>query len=167
MDIFLEKIIKKKRDVIDNAIIYGSIIVAVFLVLLIIGIFGPYGYSLIICAAIGYGVYLIITSRKLEFEYALTNGEIDIDKIVAQRKRKRLISANCKELELFAKITSDKYNSSIEEIPDRIKAVTSMDSEDIYFFIVNEKNKRVVVFFEPDDKMLKVIKTIIPRKVFE
>jgi len=36
---------------------------------------------------------MVISSRRIEYEYAFTNGELDIDKIVNKRKRENLISA--------------------------------------------------------------------------
>ncbi|ODM26756.1 DUF6106 family protein [Acetivibrio mesophilus] len=175
MDIFLEKIVKKKRDASDVLIIGGSITLAIILIAAIIVLLGPYGTSLLISAAIIYLTYLIITSRRIEYEYAFTNGELDIDKITNKKKRKNLINSNCREFEIFAKADSDKLSSYVEEIKDRIMAVSSLDSEDIYCFVVNKKSDedgrtqstRVIVFFEPNEKMLKSIKTMIPRKVFE
>lgn len=175
MDIFVEKIVKKKTDAIDTAIIAGSIILAIALIAAIILMLGPYGTSLLLCAGIAYLTYMIIASRRVEFEYAFTNGELDIDKITSKRKRKRVLSANCREFEIFARADSDKLNSSAEEIKDRIMAVSSLDSKDIYFFIVTKKDdendranaRRVIVFFEPDERMLKSVRKMIPGKVFE
>ena len=48
-----------------------------------------------------------------------------------------------------------------------------MDSENIYFFITNKKEeddnraKRVLVLFEPNEKMIESIKAMIPRKFFD
>ena len=58
----------------DNVIIFGTIILALELMALLI--FRPYATSVFLCIAIGYGVYLVIVSRRIEFEYALTNGQL-------------------------------------------------------------------------------------------
>lgn len=39
-----------------------------------------------------YGGYILITNMSVEYEYIVTNGEMDIDKIIAKRRRKRLIT---------------------------------------------------------------------------
>lgn len=126
-----------------------------------------------LCIGIGYVAYVVIVSRRIEFEYALTNGQLEIDKIVNQKKRKNLIDANCRDFEIMAKVASDKFDESVKGISEKIIAVSSLDSQDIYFFITNkkededEKAKRVLVLFEPNDKMLKSIKAMIPRKFFD
>ncbi|ABN54092.1 MAG TPA: hypothetical protein DEF39_07785 [Hungateiclostridium thermocellum] len=176
MDIFVEKLVKKKLDGNDMLIIGGSIALAVVVISAIILFLGPYGASLILCLAVVYLTYMVISSRRIEYEYAFTNGELDIDKIVNKRKRENLISANCREFEIFAKADSDKISKYLEEIEDRIMAVSSLDSEDIYVFVAKKKidededrtkSKRVLVFFEPNEKMLKSIRLMIPGKVFE
>jgi len=163
VDIFVEKLVKKKLDGNDMLIIGGSIALAVVVISAIILFLGPYGASLILCLAVVYLTYMVISSRRIEYEYAFTNGELDIDKIVNKRKRENLISANCREFEIFAKADSEM-------------AVSSLDSEDIYVFVAKKKidededrtkSKRVLVFFEPNEKMLKSIRLMIPGKVFE
>ncbi|NLP14412.1 MAG: hypothetical protein GX383_08100 [Clostridium sp.] len=173
MDIFIEKLVKKKRDTLDNVIIIGTIILAIALITLLILFLGPYATSMFLCIGIGYVAYVVIVSRRIEFEYALTNGQLEIDKIVNQKKRKNLIDANCRDFEIMAKVASDKFDESVKGISEKIIAVSSLDSQDIYFFITNkkededEKAKRVLVLFEPNDKMLKSIKAMIPRKFFD
>jgi len=63
----------------------------------------------------------------------------------------------------------------LEEIEDRIMAVSSLDSEDIYVFVAKKKidededrtKSKGFGFFEPNEKMLKSIRLMIPGKVFE
>lgn len=38
---------------------------------------------------------------SVEYEYIVTNGEMDIDKIIAKRRRKRLITVNARTFERF------------------------------------------------------------------
>lgn len=173
MDIFIEKLVKKKKDNLDNVIIIGTIIIAIALMTLLILFLSLHATSIFLCIGIGYVAYIVIVSRRIEFEYALTNGQLDIDKIVDQKKRKNIITANCRDFEIMAKVTSEKFDESVKEISNKIFAVSSLDSQDIYFFVTDkkadedEKAKRVIVFFEPDAKMLNSIKTMIPRKFFE
>ena len=69
-------------------------------------------------AAIVLGVcaYLFIfPGTDLEFEYLFVNGELDIDKIMAKSKRKRVKSLNITECDIMAPLNShrmDYYNSN-------------------------------------------------------
>jgi len=112
-----------------------------------------------------YLAYQLILSRSVEYEYAVTNAYVDIDKIIAKRKRKRLFSADCREFEIVAKVNSQHFNHNIKNIKNKIYAVSDMNSPDVYFFTADTKQGKTVVYFEPDSKILEALKTFIPRKV--
>jgi len=166
MDVFMEKIVKRKKDAKDHLITVG-IILAGFVIMLFVPII-PYIGSLwlVINAGIIYLMYYLITSRDVEYEYIVTNGDLDVDKIVSKRKRKRIFSANCKEFDVVARLNSDKYDHEARNIKNRLELVSSMKSPDIYFATLNYKGERTIIFFEPSEKMLNSFKTFIPRKVF-
>ncbi|MCX7709824.1 MAG: DUF6106 family protein [Clostridia bacterium] len=167
MDIFIEKIVAKRKTGEDRLITTGLIIAGVVLSLFAFSLPFLSGFAPVVAVAVIYGVYYVAKSRNIEFEYAVTNGDLDIDKIIAQRKRKRVFSANCKEFEVVAKVKSIHYNDEIKRIAKQIQAVSSMDSEDVYFTVANYQGQKTVVFFEPDQRMLNAFKTYIPRKVHE
>lgn len=167
MDLFTEKIITKKKDYIDYLIIFATIIISFILAFIIISIAGPlyFGIGLAMVAALGYFGYRIITSRNIEYEYSLTNGDLEISKIIAKRKRKKMFYGNCRKFEIIDKLSSDKHNKAVNSEITKIRAVTAMNSKDAYFFITNYSSKKVVVYFEPDSKVLNSIKTM-NRKAF-
>lgn len=167
MDVFMEKIIKKNKttqDRVITALIVFAALILSFISLNLSKILGM--LSTIISFGILYFAYILIKNRSVEFEYIVTNGEIDIDKIMSKSRRKRIFSANCKDFDIVAKVRSDKYTSEVKKIDNKIMVATSMDVEGLYFFTLNYKGKRTVVFFEPDEKMLTNFRTYIPRNVF-
>ncbi|NLX77109.1 MAG: hypothetical protein GXZ01_07050 [Clostridiaceae bacterium] len=163
-DIFLEKIVQKRKDAKDYLIIAGIIIAALILMFFAVN-FVP-GMSLFFLAGIGYISYLLITTRNIEYEYAVTNGDLDIDKIIAQRKRKRIFSANCKNFEIVAKLKSPHFSEHYKTFRNQMDCTSSLNSDNVYFIVLNYKNEQTVVYFEPSEKMLNSFKTFIPRKVF-
>lgn len=42
-----------------------------------------------------------------------------------------------------------------------------MDSPDVYFVMVNNGGKRSLIYFQPDEKIMKTLKASIPSKIFE
>jgi len=164
MDVFIEKIVQKRKDAKDYLIIVGVIIAALILMLLVLN-FIP-GMSLFFIAALGYISYLIITTRNIEYEYAVTNGDLDIDKIIAQRKRKRIFSANCKDFEIVAKVKSPHFSNHYRTFKNQLDCTSSINNDNVYFIVLNYNNEQTVVYFEPNEKMLNNFKTYIPRKVF-
>lgn len=168
MDTFIEKIVSKKKDILDYVIISGTSVLAVFIILMIFTSMGAAGgaIAIVLSVAIGYLTYMIITARNIEYEYALTNGELDIDKIIARRKRKRMFSGNCREFEIMARASSEKNSEYSQGVMAKINAASSLKSEDVYFFVAQYKGKRVMVYFEPDDRIFSLIKAM-NRKVIE
>ena len=165
MDIFIEKIVARKKTGTD-LLINGAIILATIILIPVIfniPVVGSMG--ILVVAAMVYGAYYLITSKNLEYEYVVTNGDIDIDKIVSQRKRKRIFSTSCKEFDILARVKSSHYGRHVQDIKNKITAVSSMDSESAYFATLSYKGEKTVVFFEPDERMLNNFRTFISRKI--
>ena len=100
-DIYLEYILKKKKTggqkAIIAVIIFAAIIVSLALLLLIFATatalsgtqFGSFSFSigLVLIAFAWYGAYLLMSMQNIEYEYILTNSEIDIDKIMSKQEK--------------------------------------------------------------------------------
>lgn len=76
----------KRKGGKEIAIIIGVIFAALLIAAVSVLFLGA--FALLIIAGAGYGAWWLITSQNIEFEYSVTNGDIDIDQIVAQRKRR-------------------------------------------------------------------------------
>jgi len=165
MDSFIEKIVAKKKTFKDYLISIGIVLAGTLLTLILgfIQFLQPFWF--IITAAIIYFMYQLITSSNIEYEYIVTNGDLDIDKIINKRRRKRIFSANCKEFEILARLKGGLNDRRIQNITNRIMAVSSIDSENVFFAILNYKGEKTAVFFEPDERMLNTFKLFIPRKI--
>ena len=103
MDIFCEYIVKVKRSPLEILISVLGVFLAAILIFLSLGLLSTAfsSFVLLIDAAIVYGVYILVTHFDVEYEYIFTNGDLDIDKIIAKRKRKRMFSLSVKEFELL------------------------------------------------------------------
>jgi hypothetical protein len=159
MDTFMEKLVTRKKTYIDHLITAGILIGSLLLitVVLSIQILVQLGLSLIFAVGIGYLAYVLITSRNIEYEYIVTNGDLDIDMI---------ISKSCKEFDIVSPVKSSHFNQSVQNIKNRIDASSSADSPDAYFITLNYNGERTLVIFEPTEKMLTNFRIYIPRKVF-
>jgi hypothetical protein len=104
MDTFIEKIIVRKKTAKDYLMIVGVLFggIVLFFALQLIEFLRP--FFIIIVAAIVYFIYQVVIARNIEYEYIVTNGELDIDMIIAQKRRKRVFSANCKDFDILAKL---------------------------------------------------------------
>lgn len=119
----------------------------------------------IMCLVISAACFFGKKKFYVEYEYAFTNGEIDIDRIVEMKKRKRVLTFNIKEVELLAQ--EDSYY---------IKDFTNMPSEEISFFpstserqvyvaMITGGNHRTMLRFVPDEEFLNLCFKYNPRAV--
>ncbi len=170
MDIFLEYIVKRKKSVLDIfkiAIILIATLILLYFSLILFAVPVLSSFTLLIDAGIIYLCWLGITSVNIEFEYSVTNGAVDIDKIINKRKRKRVISFKVSEAELIAPTSSHEhagvYNSEFAKVIDASSGNTAGNT---YFAVVPNEGGRCKVLFNPTEKMVEAFKIYGPRKVF-
>ena len=126
--------------------------------------------ALFAVVGVGYGWYFLLTALlRVEFEYAVTNGEIDIDRIVAQRKRKRLITVNLRNAEIMAPVHGEHAREFANpNVKTTIDASASPDLDSAWFVIVSsEKLGLTKVILTPDERVIAASRAAAPRKVFE
>jgi len=167
MDGFVEKLIKKKKTPKDIMISVGIIVVSLVVAVAVFFIVTPYLGLMTLVLPIGI-LYLGINLEmrtNLEFEYLVTNDCLDIDKIVAQKKRIRIFSGSCKEFETVAKVSSTHYGYHVTNGAEVIFAGSAMDAVDLYFIALSYQGRKTVVYFEPNARMLEYLKRFIPRKI--
>lgn len=166
-DVFIEVLVKRKKTGKDYLIITG--LVLLFLLLLFVSyVFLRYTLTFLplIVVGGGYGLYYFITNLDREFEYICTNGHLDIDMIIHKRKRKRMISMEAKDMEILAPVDSDDYK--VHERNQNLKNLnltTNTSLDNVWFFVGSYKGQRMLVTFEPTDKILKDLKRHNPSKV--
>ena len=81
MDTFVEQIVRKKKDLKESLIVIGVLLAAIVLTVVMWVYLGALGAMLIV--GVGYGAWWLITSQNKEYEYCVTEGDIDIDLITA------------------------------------------------------------------------------------
>ena len=173
MDIFNEQIVVRKKSPSESAYKYGVIACAALLIFILVT-FGTlffmgkaYAVFIFVPYIAAVGVYYLAKKMygalDIEFEYCLTNGQFDVDKIINRSDRSRMITFECKDIDTIA-----KYDSSVnlDSFNTRIFAANS-DSENLYYFVIkaNDSGKTIVII-EPNEKMLEGIKRCIPRNIY-
>ncbi len=166
MDVFKEQIVRKKPSGNDTAskilIIIASVALAMMCFLFTLGtqlvLFG-----LLFAAAVLYGGYYLVTNLDVEYEYIFTNGEIDFDKIIAQRKRKRLCTVRINSATDFG--VYDEH-ANLDGVETNVKANACDENFTDYFIRFNHKDLGdTVIYFTPDDDMLENLKPYLPRNI--
>lgn len=163
MDTFIEYIVKKKKTTRDYLVI-AAIIAALLLLAAAFLLFNRqlFGIPFILFVFSCWGAYFLITGSNIEFEYILTNTELDIDKIVAQRSRKRIITVNFREIEKCAKFDAEGADTSISRIE---RLYGDIRSGNVYFVDFSRDGEKIRLLFEPNERILTELKKINPRCV--
>ena len=161
-DLYSELLVKKKRTAKDNLIKYGLIGLTALLAAA-----GLFLMPVLLIAAIVVGVvsYFIIPGTDLEFEYLFVNGELDIDKIMAKTKRKRVAVYQLDRMEILAPIKSyhlDNYRN--RNVKEKDFSIGYEDKPDLRYAMYYEGGEKLIL--SPSPEMIKVMKNAAPRKVF-
>lgn len=162
MDTFVEQIVAKKKDGKDIAIIAG--LVLAFLVVLVAGWLFLGAFAFVVWVAAGYGAWWLITGRNVEYEYSVTNGDIDVDEIIARRKRKRIVSVSGQKIEAAGKYVPEKWQG--RHVDRLVVAAPSLREEGLYYFTYHSKKRgSTLVVFQPDERVQTAFYKGLPRLV--
>ncbi len=161
MDSFKEQLITRRPD--NTVFIKRSgIFIAALLIAVLLFIFLNV-MSLIIIALVFWGAYYLIKGFDVEYEYICTNGDLDIDKITAKSRRKRLISVDLKSVTDFGLVKNKTFNKEYS-IVDATSGENENESD--YFLACRDsKFGMCYVLISPDNDMLDVIKEYLPRTI--
>lgn len=169
MDIFCEYIVKKRVSVIDilklMALASLTLILA-YITLLFGSYFLGFGVGLALAAVIIYFAFKFSKEVFVEYEYALTNNELDVDKILGKSRRKHIITVDFKTVDICASINDERFvseynNASITNMLD----VTGKSENEIYFVDFTTDKGRTRVLFQPTDKMKDGMKLVNSRAI--
>ena len=159
-DTFFEQIVKVKKTPKERAAVVGIVVLALaVIVLAFLYVYPP--FSLLLAAGAAFGAYKLISLTSIEYEYIFTNGDLDIDKIIAKSSRKRVVSINCSKIERFG-----KYNPAARPSTSVKKVYTLCDADDpnaMFFVAPHKQEGLVMVIFAPDDKIKGVVEKAVPR----
>ncbi len=155
MDTFFEQIVKKKKSPLEWLIIVGTVI-AGLAVILLAWRYAGFLAAFIIVAAL-YGGWWLLTSQNKEYEYCVTNGDIDIDLIIARRSRKRVVSVAGRKIE--ALLPYEKGAVSTAAFQRVLVAAPSGRVKGLWYFTYHSKKKgHTLIIFQPSERVLKALR---------
>lgn len=160
-DIFNEQIVKKEKTGSDTIKMLGIMSISVF-VSILLTVFIPYIGIMLAVLVMWLGLALVGRLKK-EFEYAFTNGDLDIDVIYNKAKRKRIISIDSKRILGFQNI------KSLSQLPKDVAKVvdcsSGLESSNLYALTYDVDHKKTVFLIEPNEQILKGIHAFAPKSV--
>lgn len=153
MDTFVEQIVRKKKDLKESLIVIGVLLAAIVLTVVMWVYLGALGAMLIV--GVGYGAWWLITSQNKEYEYCVTEGDIDIDLITAKRKRKRVVSVSGAKIERLLPYTAEVSQHGYQRV--LVAAESAKEAGLWYFTYHSKKNGHTLIVFRPTERVLRAL----------
>lgn len=180
MDVFIEELVRKKRDRKDlvkavglacaaalvSIVLFNTMLILTSLYIQFSGLFGSV-FTLLI-AGVWFMAYKIYNSFSVEYEYIVINSSLDVDKIMAKRSRKRMTSIDIKNAELMACVDDNENNSSYKHRNANVKIRDySAGNEylDTYFIEYNAEGQRQMLIFQPTQRIIDALWKFNPKAV--
>ncbi len=164
MDSFAEFMVKKQPDSSDKLKKIQIIVLTVLLcsATVVLADMFHFPFLLIITCALIYGAYYLITGLSVEYEYAVTNGEMVVDKIIACRKRVHLITADAAKFEAFGPLTDDVASADEKTL---VLCADNTGENEYYADGETEEYGAVRIVFTPNQAVIEAIEPFLPRQL--
>lgn len=163
MDTFSEQIISIKKTGKSIALLFGIWILALILVTIIF-LFSAYlgGLAFLLVVGIIYGAYKLSGLLNIEFEYIVTNGTMDIDKITNKSSRKRIAS-----FELGNTSRLEKFNKAmLNNLQKEVIIACNLDDEGAYLIVSEKEGKGATyVVLAPNQKIQSSMIKFLPKYI--
>ena len=171
MDFFTEHIIKQKKSKKVFLAAAGMIVLTLAVWLFTFPFVAhPMLSSIVglVDAAMVYVTYLVISNFNIEYEYCVTNSEMDVDKIINRKKRKRIASVKFTEMEIMAPVGDSRFSGQENAAFAQVHMTAKSENDpDAYYIIYDDNGKRTKLVFNPTQKMIDSAKFFAPRKTYE
>jgi len=168
MDVFVEYMVKRKWGIADWLKLSGVITVGAIIfcagMILFATIEGLFQLSFLLLIGIIALIYFYATRQLIEYEYTVTNGYVAIDAIYAKKSRKRLISFESRDLQVFD--AYDPIAIKKKSFDTRVLASGRDDPEKDWYAVFTHKAKgKTLLVFSPNSAVLGAMKPFVPRNI--
>lgn len=158
MSDFIEYIVEKRRTPIDMlkalvAVVVGFSLIGALVMLRI--------NATILVAVVAYVSYKVMTSVNVEYEYILTNNEMDVDKIINRKSRKSLVTINIRRVDEFEKCDGHRENRYINDGNVKVIDACRDRGEGCYYMTFTDDAGRGVLLFTPSEQIEEYIRKIL------
>ena len=169
-DVFIEHMITRyptaKSRLIKVGILLGVLLVNALMAVLLLFFQETVAFMVppVLVCSIWFG-YKLVRRQHTEIEYILTNGEMDVDKIMDRSTRKRLVTVDCRSFETLAPY-KPAFLRDYQNMPATIDASSGSENANRYFAVYPGKDgKRTLLIFDPNERMMDAFSSFIPRKI--
>ena len=174
MDNFHEEIVTKKNKTLDS-IMYGVLIVIMALAALITafllstimnGFSVPALVIMLVSAGIAFLIWWKKDTLKTEYEYTITNSDLEFARVMNNNKRKNLGQMNLRKVEAMGFVAGNGFKRYIS-MPGIKKHNWFLNPGANLFFLYYVKDGvKNIIIIEPSEKLAAMIKTYAQQGVY-
>ena len=183
MDQFKEEVVTKRNAGLQSALyIFATammVLLGVYALLVFSNIFTILSYEgfsttffvaiveFLVFGGAAAAIFLYRDRIKCEYEYTLTNTQMDFAQVFNNKKRKSLGTMNIRNVEACGMVASGSFNRYISmQNVKRSNWFLNRDAELFYFFFQKDGSKRIIII-EPSEEMRYMIKKSVPQGVWQ
>lgn len=161
--IFIEQFVKQKMPIFKLMLKYFILALTV-----VFALAGFLLFPLFLCIAILLGLlfWWVNMQCQVEFEYSCMSDELNIDRIIAQQKRKGIIRMVIGKMEILAPSDSPRLKEHKYAHAKVLNCSSREKNAKTYTIIYNGDDGRFEVIFEPEEEILQALKNLSPGKIF-
>jgi len=172
MDTYLEHIIKQKyslKSILLAILLYvGALVLSI--VTFLLSVLHPLIMQFSFPLSVGYfvGAWWIVQKFNIEYEYIVTNDELDVDKIMSKKTRKRMLTVSCKNFDVFGKAEGADFEKVLKDDSIVVKFDASIGKNSFgryYAVFENKQNQKMLLIFNPKREMIEAFRRYNPSKV--
>ncbi len=166
-DIFNEYLVRRKNG--PKQLLYKALLGLAAIAIMAVAIFFLGMFAIIVIFGVAVGIYFAYKEFEVEYEYVLTNDELDIDKITSRERRKNVLNLNVKTVEILAPANGEHAAKMKQKTIRRTFDYTSGINDDRRWFLIYDDPKagKTLLLFDPPRKMRDGIRSFVPRAVME
>ena len=161
-DLYVECLVAKKPRAVETVIkgvAYG--LTALFLILGLLNVFFLIGFVIMFIVD-----FLAVPRLSVEYEYLYVSKSLQIDSIYSKERRKKNVEYDLEQMEIFAEEGAwqlDEYKNM-----QTVSRDFTSGEEGVRPWILIVHNGQAIdrVKLEPNEELIKVLKTVYPRTVF-
>lgn len=103
-------------------------------------------------------------STNVEYEYIFTNGDIDVAKVIAKKRRKNILSVGVDSIAKMDRGDSDKVKNDISLGKMKIKKYLGKDDPNPIAFYVGEGDNQYLLLLDLNDTCVDHMKSVLKVK---
>lgn len=158
---FIEYMVERKKTALDIIMAFLIFALGIIIVFFLMGLPINGTLSALLIIGVVYVLYKFVAKINTEYEYIITNNEMDIDRIINKRTRKRIDTVNLRRVSEFGFCVNGKENRYLNDGSIQ-KIIACRDrSEKCAYLVYTQDEMKKVLLFTPNDEMKEYIEKIV------